>query len=506
MGVAESADELKLSIVGIHVQNLRGFADATLNLSSPTLFLVGPNNSGKTSLLRLLDVFFTWDLEREYSTKVSDDLLDVLLPARETRNAARRLTVTVCVADGRRHRALGCTNGQVDIRLSLTVNDRRLRANLGQPRRNESHDTKAAGLIQDLRNEVEFVHIPAGRSVDSASFGATLSEVMTQSLASTLQQPGKGATRAEREAMKVVDSLEKLAGPLQDFWKQFLDRLPSGWVADGQTDSQVDREVLARFVVDQLALRLATGTHDISGVPPREVGSGLQSLLDLELRRYAAETTGSPLFLAIEEPEVFLHPSAQRYLGRMFADERLAARSLVSSHSPLVLEEARFEQVALVRDHVVHQPRGIDGDRAAINSWLMSGRGAEVFFARSVLLVEGPGDREFFEALRRRLARYDKTGSIDHCYVVDVGANSQFAPWLKLVRAYSPPAFSWLGVLDSDSVNEVRDAVSHAGLHFSARQTGELDAVKAAIEANDLGACEAAARRLAKLAVGETPC
>ena len=225
--MAESADELKLSIVGIHVQNLRGFADATLNLSSPTLFLVGPNNSGKTSLLRLLDVFFTWDLEREYSTKVSDDLLDVLLPARETRNAARRLTVTVCVADGRRHRALGCTNGQVDIRLSLTVNDRRLRANLGQPRRNESHDTKAAGLIQDLRNEVEFVHIPAGRSVDSASFGATLSEVMTQSLASTLQQPGKGATRAEREAMKVVDSLEKLAGPLQDFWKQFLDRLPT---------------------------------------------------------------------------------------------------------------------------------------------------------------------------------------------------------------------------------------------------------------------------------------
>lgn len=148
-----------------------------------------------------------------------------------------------------------------------------------------------------------------------------------------------------------------------------------------------------------------------------------------------------------------------------------------------------------------------DGDlHATINSWLMSGRGAEVFFARSVLLVEGPGDREFFEALRRRLARYDKTGSIDHCYVVNIGTNGQFAPWLKLVRAYSPPAFSWLGVLDSDMRNEiVRDTVSHAGLHFSARQTGELDAVKAAIEANDLGACEAAARRLAKLAVGETP-
>lgn len=500
-----STNELKLSVERLHIQNLRGFADATLDLTSPTLFLVGPNNSGKTSLLRLLDLVFSWDLQREYIGKVSDDLLSELLPARDTRNAARRLTLTVRVADGRRHKALGCKNGLVDVRLSLTVNDRRLRANLGQPRRNETHDTKAEKLIEDLRSELAFVHIPAGRSVDSASFGTTLSEVMTLSLSGTLQQPGKGATKAERDAMKVVNSLEKLAGPLQDFWKQFLGRLPSGWIENGNADSQVDREVLARFVVEQLALRLATGSHDAAGVPPREVGSGLQSLLDLELRRFAAETLGLSLFLAIEEPEVFLHPSAQRYLGRMFADQQLASRSIVSSHSPLVLEEAKFEQVALVRDHVVHQPRAVDEDRAAINSWLMSGRGAEVFFARSVLLVEGPGDREYFEALRRRVARHDGSGAIDHCYVVDVGANSQFAPWLRLMRSYTPSAFYWLGVLDSDSVKEVRDAASHAGLHFSSRQSTELDAVRAAILANDLRGCDAAARRLAKLVDTEIP-
>lgn len=503
--MVEPLDELKLSITRLHVQNLRGFSDASIDLSGPTLFLVGPNNSGKTSILRLLDAIFTWDLDREYESKVSDELLEVLLPARETRNAARRLTMTVQVADGRRHRALGCKNGQVDVRLSLTVNDRRLRANLGLPRRNEAHDSKAARLIQDMRDEIEFVHIPAGRSVDSASFSTTLTDVMTRSLAGTLQQPGPGATKAERQAMKVVDSLAKLAGPLQDFWKHFLDRLPSGWIAEGQAESQVDREVLARFVVDQLALRLATGLHDASGVPPREVGSGLQSLLDLELRRYAAEADGRALFLAIEEPEVFLHPSAQRYLGRMFADQRLAARTLVSSHSPLVLEEARFEQVALVRDHVVHQPKDIGDDRAPINSWLMSGRGAEVLFARSVLLVEGPSDREYFEALRRRLARHDPTGSIDHCYVVDTGANTNFAPWLKLMRAYSPPAFAWLGILDSDSVTEARDAAHHAGLHFSTRQLVEMDAIKEAITANDLTSCEEAARRLATLGDGDIP-
>lgn len=498
-------DEPKLSIVRMHVQNLRGFADATLDLSSPVLFIVGPNNSGKTSLFRLLDLVFRWDLGREFDGKVSSELLEELLPARDTRNAARRLTLTIGVADGRRHRALGCKEGLVDLRLSLTVNDLRLRANLGAPRRNEVHDPKAAKLLEDLRKEFEFVHIPAGRSVDSASFSTTLAAVMTDSLSGTLQQPGRGATKAERDALKVVESLGKLGGPLQDFWRNFLDRLPPGWVKSGAANPQVDREVLAEFVVEQLLLALSTGDHDAAGVPPREVGSGLQSLLDLELRRYAAEARGRALFLAIEEPEVFLHPSAQRSLGRSFGEEALATRTLVSTHSPLVLEEARFEQVALARSHVVHQARGLDTERVAINTWLMSGRGAEVLFARSVLLVEGPGDREYFEALRRRLARHDASGAIDHCYVVDVGANSQFAPWIRLLRSYTPAAFEWLAVLDSDSVKEAREAAGHAGLQFSQRQSTELSALKQAVDAVDLLASDASARRLAQMKDGEVP-
>lgn len=500
----QAAGEPRLSICGMQVQNLRGFVATSINLASPVLFLVGPNNSGKTSLLRLLGVVFGWDLDREFAGTVSDELLRVLLPARETRNAARRLTLAVRVEDGRRHRALGCKDGVVDLRLSLTVNDRKLRANLGKPRRNEAHDPKAAKLLRDLRNEFDFVHVPAGRSVDSESFAATLSSAMTESLAGTLKQPGRGATKAERDAMKVVGSLEKIARPVELFWRRFLGRLPPGWVANSTAASQVDRDILAGFVVEQLVVRLATGLHDVAGVPPSEVGSGLQSLLDLELRRFAAESTGRFLFLAIEEPEVFLHPSAQRYLGRLFATEALAARTLVSTHSPLVVEEASFEQVAIIRSHVVRQPRGV-GDRAAINSFLMSGRGAEVLFARSILLVEGPGDREYFEALRRRVARHDATGASDHCYVVDVGANSQFAPWIRLIRSYSPAAFVWSGVLDSDSVKEVRQAVSHAGLQFSLRQSQELDSIKAAVAAGDLAGCADAARKLAKVVDGEIP-
>lgn len=487
------------------MQNLRGFAETTIRLDGPVLFLVGPNNAGKTSLMRLLDVVFNWDLAREFKA-VSDGFLKTMLPARETRNAARRITLRVRILDGRRHNSLQCDQeGVAQLRLSLTVNDKRLRANLGSPRRNEPHDSKAERFLKELRDQHAFVHIPAGRSVDSVDFDHTLLQAMTISLMASLQQPGRGATKAEREAKKVVEALEKLAIPVEQFWKGFLNRLPFGWVTGGTAIPQLDRMVLARIIVEQLAVRLTTGSHDSSGVSPVDVGSGLQSLLDFELRRYVSEVGGRQLFLAIEEPEVFLHPSAQRHLGRVLSSGNLAARTLVSTHSPLIVEEASFDQVAIIRDHVVSQPRLLDADRLAINNSLMSGRGAELQFARSVLLVEGPGDREYWEVLRRKMSRYDSSGAVDHCYVLDVGTNTRFAPWIRLLRSYSSTPFVWLAVLDSDSTKEARDAVDRAGLRFSERQQNELEQIRKALSAGDIDVADKAARRLAAITATEVP-
>lgn len=492
----------KLDVAHLRIQNLRGFDDATLLLESPTLFLVGPNNAGKTSLLKLLDVVFNRDLDRDF-VKVSDELLEVLLPARDTRNRARRLTVGVRVEDGRRHKSLQCRDGIAELRLSLTVSDRRLRANLGPPVRGEAHDSKAAGLLSELREAMAYVHIPAGRSVDSGGFSESLAEAMTESLLATVRQPGKGATREERAAKRLVGQLEKIAGPIDDFWQAFLDRLPPGWVISSSASSKLDREVIAEFLVEQFDLRLATGDHDSDGVSPSEVGSGLQSLLDLELRRQAAESLDQSLFLGIEEPEVFLHPSAQRHYGRLLSQEELGTRAVVSTHSSLFVEEASFEQVAVVRDHQFHQPRVSDETRASINTVLMTGRGAEVFFAKSVLLVEGPGDREYWESLRRRLARHDPSGAVDHCFVVDVGANSRFAPWFRLLRSYAPNPFRWVAILDCDSVSEVRRAFTDAGLAWTSRQATQLDAVRDAVRDGELSACEVAARKLGRVSAGE---
>ena len=262
--------------------------------------------------------------------------------------------------------------------------------------------------------------------------------------------------------------------------------------------------MLSQFIARQLVLGLTTGEHDADGVPPSEVGSGLQSLLALELRRAMAEVDGRRLILAVEEPEVFLHPSAQRQLGRRLSDGSLGATTLVSTHSPLVLEEADWAQVAIMRDHTVSQPSVSAADRRAINTALVTGRGAEVFFSRSVLLVEGPGDREYWEGIRRRLARHDESGSVDHLYVLDVGSNTRFGPWLRLFRSYPAALFRWLLLMDADSTAELREAVLNAGMRLSERQRTLLATITDAIAKEDLETVETSSMALTSLGLRRT--
>jgi hypothetical protein len=126
-------------------------------------------------------------------------------------------------------------------------------------------------------------------------------------------------------------------------------------------------------------------------------------------------------------------------------------------------------------------PRAVsDPDRTAINSALMSGQGAEMLFARSVLLVEGESDRLFFENLRRRLASCDRTGGLDQLFVVAVGSKTSFAPWIRLIDSYgtaSDRPIHWLIAADGDASGQVRRAFADAQVSIPQSVVDEFAAV-----------------------------
>ena len=98
---------------------MRGFDHASLDLSPDLVVLVGPNNAGKTSVLRLLDWIFNAPAEAFAGDRRLDEAtLAMLRPARNTRNKARRLTLRIHVDDGRRHHRFRCVDGVASVGLA----------------------------------------------------------------------------------------------------------------------------------------------------------------------------------------------------------------------------------------------------------------------------------------------------------------------------------------------------------------------------------------------------
>ena len=158
---------------------------------------------------------------------------------------------------------------------------------------------------------------------------------------------------------------------------------------------------------DDLALRTATDPdEDVLGgvsmffkkgdehVPMTEQSDGLRQLVSMTLFDLAEGTAN---VVAIDEPELHLHPSSQRTVAELLRDA--SNQKLLVTHSPFIVQ--RFEPaniIAVNRDGACHQ---IADDKLSavekerINWW--SPRLLEVLTARYTLIVEGISDRVIVE-------------------------------------------------------------------------------------------------------------
>lgn len=99
----------ELELLGMRIENIRGFSNSYLPFDKGLEILVGANNAGKTSLFKILNWIFSLNIER--IKKGSDGMLTendlrTLRPARNVRNKASRVSILLRVKDGRKRRGL----------------------------------------------------------------------------------------------------------------------------------------------------------------------------------------------------------------------------------------------------------------------------------------------------------------------------------------------------------------------------------------------------------------
>ena len=225
---------------------------------------------------------------------------------------------------------------------------------------------------------------------------------------------------------------------------------------------------MLEFMVSQVTPTFSFGEHDQNRVPVEQLGAGTQSVLAMALTQLSMANARRKLLL-LEEPEAFLHPSAQRTLAWQILRPG-QIQVIATTHSPMVLAEANPADVVVLRRHLIHPAHEVDASQDAKDQYQLSTWVSGSMFDRSLLLVEGPGDLAFFETLRRRLAEVIPVSVLSKVRVAAVGGKASFGPWLRLLRRYRDPssgamAFSALVCADSaDAASDVLRALRESSI------------------------------------------
>lgn len=448
-----------ITIESIAVENLRGYSYTELALKNLTV-LVGENNEGKSSLLKMLEHFMEMKPELwEGDRALSEEDRDFWTPANDTRHKARRFIAYLKFADGRMARRFGANKSKAfPLRLAIDSSGY-CRLNIGPPKRGESHDIKAVELMRRLGEHVRLVFLPPIRDAKSSTFTKKVTHKVKQNLETKMGHSKQaGAPQEYRLAKEVISKIEQIV-KLQS---GALSRSDNSPLASMLKSSEVRVELFPKdiysLIEKSMYVYLSTGAHDELKVLPSEVGNGLQSIIDINLtvESILSSTSDVNVIVIIEEPEAFLHPSAQRqfmqFLRRALVGKVQSA--ILTTHSPIIVDEATYEEIVLVRNQKHFAPIDVPANRASINTSLMATASSEVFFARTVVLLEGEGDRAFFNTLLRRIKEKATVCSeITGLVFQATGSCTSYAPWLKLSRSYrraGEDPFDCLWIMDGD--------------------------------------------------------
>lgn len=212
------------------------------------------------------------------------------------------------------------------------------------------------------------------------------------------------------------------------------------------------RNIDEKFVLKEMENLSATLTAEY-------VSKGLYRALLFELFRALAteskkiETSiiGNTMIF-FEEPELYLHPQAEKELYDCFiALSKLGLQLYISTHSSNFISLKHYKSICIIRNSDngsrAFQFKGklFSGDEVKyfnMNYWINPDR-SELFFAKKVILVEGQTDKIVLGYLSRKLGIYKYNYSILEC-----GSKSIIPQFIKLLNAFKLP---YIAIYDKDN-------------------------------------------------------
>ena len=195
------------------------------------------------------------------------------------------------------------------------------------------------------------------------------------------------------------------------------------------------------------------------------LGSGIQNLILLALFKTYAEIEKEKVILAIEEPEIYLHPHAQRSLYKIFREltdadtnERgLSPQIFYTTHSPHFVNLSSPEDVFLVRKTkkdgttVIHTSEKALTENERQELKLLTEFGPErneIFFASKVMLVEGATEKYSLPYAFERMEYPLDKNTIS---LISTQGKKNMPFFIKILKEFKIP---WVALYDTDKPDD----------------------------------------------------
>lgn len=447
---AACAKQCSMRVSAISWRNYRRLPDGQLAVRNH-LVLVGPNDTGKSSIVRAINLCIG----------MAHGAASSALTARDLSNPAVPMLLTVTL-DGVDDHDRAAFPDEIDVgppevlrvAVEATIDP-------GDPevitvRRYFPDAGHAKAPTREQLDIMAFRFVPAARSLLRELGGSSGGAVRSLLAGLDLAADAAALQDAADLYRTAIDSSTAIGEFRSSVAEALSSALPTPVVPAHirvMTESERLDDPLSGVTVT-----LKDGGHD---VPLVEQSDGIRAVAVLTL---LGLSHGSARIVAVDEPETHLHPTAQRSVAKSLLSG--AGQRIIVTHAPSVVSQVQpLDLVAFRPDRTARQlPAGhpIASYESLIRHW--SNRLIEPLTARSILAVEGPSDRIMVERVAELTDRHlDRLGVA----VFDLDGAKLFPFAYEL---FGPGGFDLklTGLVDEDARSIWADAVGVAGTDLEA--------------------------------------
>lgn len=389
-----------MRLVSFTIENFRSITKAYKIHLYPWTVLIGPNNEGKSNILRALVIgmqvltsarslthvggrivsagfsyggFYDWqtDFPVQKQKKLPNSESTLLFEFELTQDEITDFHAQIKSE----------LNGTLPIRIAL--GPQQCKVSVAKKGRGAKALTQKSSLISHfIMERLDYRYIPTVRNAEAAT--TIVTRMLDRELEAVEKDPAYKSALDQIAALQ-QPILDQLSTSIKTTLVEFLPKIKDV------------RVIIASKARVRALRRSEILVNDGTQTRLEFKGDGVQSLAAIALMRHASErsASGRNVIIAIEEPESHLHPIAIHALRSVLAEVAKRQQVVITTHCPLFIDRTNIGANIIVNKNKARvaksaqEMRAILGVRASDN----------LLHAELVLLVEGEEDRQALSAL-----------------------------------------------------------------------------------------------------------